>query len=436
MDPLKQPTSVDQSDRVVPINLRQSGDPGIEMLIYTRIRKGPFWHLSAKHGCWRASVYNRMYHPRNYVRPEDGGAAVEHEALIRDVTLWNATVSRQIQVLGPDAEAFVNFVITRDATRIKPMNARYVILCNQKGGIVQDPILHRISENEFWFSLSDGDLLYWLQGINVGIKYKIDINETDVGMVQVQGPKSEALLADLVGTTVRDVPFYGLMRAQIAGRDVIVSQTGWSGEKGYEIYLFESTLYADDLWSAVNEAGEKYDLTVVGAFHQRRIHAGILSWGQDMDNETYPFQCNLGYQVPPNKEADYIGKRALDDIRARLEAGNPPFQLILVGLHLGGNPIDDYAPDFWLISDADGGEPIGYVTSPWWSPELHTNIAMGYVPVSKSPLGTKLKVWLPDAYASVPGEPDEADVVEMPFRPSAHPSARERAKAAGRDHAY
>ena len=65
MDPLKQPASIDQSDRTVPINLRQSGDPGIELLIFTRIRKGPFWHLSAKHGCWRASVYNRMYHPRN-----------------------------------------------------------------------------------------------------------------------------------------------------------------------------------------------------------------------------------------------------------------------------------------------------------------------------------------------------------------------------------
>ena len=329
----------------------------------------------------------------------------------------------------------MNFVITRDATRIKPMNARYVILCNQKGGIVQDPILHRISENEFWFSLSDGDLLYWLQGINVGMRYKIDI-ETDVGMVQVQGPNSESLLVDLVGTAVRDVPFYGLMRAQIGGRDVIVSQTGWSGEKGYEIYLFDSTLYADDLWSAVNQSGEKYGLMVVGAFHQRRIQAGILSWGQDMDNETNPFQCNLGYQVPRNKTADYIGKAALEAMRDQIEAGNPPFKNILVGLYLGGKPIDDYAPDFWLISDADGDDPIGYVTSPWWSPELGTNIAMGYVPVAKSALGTRLIVWLPDAYASKAGKPDEIEVVEMPFRPSAHPSARERAKAAGRDHAY
>ena len=119
-------------------------------------------------GCWRAEVYNRVYHPRGYVRPEDGGAMVEYDALVNDVTLWDVAVERQIQVKGPDAEAFVNFVITRDATKIPVMRARYVILCNEDGGILNDPVLLRIAEDEFWFSLSDSDLMLWLQGVNVG----------------------------------------------------------------------------------------------------------------------------------------------------------------------------------------------------------------------------------------------------------------------------
>ncbi len=160
--------SVDQSDRVVPINLRQSGPTPVELLISTRIRKSPYWHLSVEAGCWRAEVYNRVYHPRGYVRPEDGGAMVEYDALVNHVTLWNVAVERQIQVKGPDAEAFVNFVITRDATKIPPMRARYVILCNEDGGILNDPVLLRIAEDEFWFSLSDSDLMLWLQGVNVG----------------------------------------------------------------------------------------------------------------------------------------------------------------------------------------------------------------------------------------------------------------------------
>ena len=429
-------TTVDQSDRKVPINLRQSGPTPVQMLISTRVRKSPFWHLSMAAGCWRATVYNRMYHPRGYVRPEDGGAMAEYEALIHHVTMWNVAVERQIQVIGPDAEAFVDYVITRDATRIRPMHGKYVILCNEEGGILNDPVLLRLAADEFWFSLSDSDLMFWLQGINHGLKFDVAIHEIDVAPVQIQGPKSEALMIDLVGPAVREMPVYGLMEAKVGGRDVVISQSGFSGEKGYEIYLRDATLYAEDLWHTVLAAGREHDLMVIAPAHHRRIAAGILSWGQDMDAETLPFQCNLGYQVPCQKTADYIGKQRLERVRAELEAGRPPFRNTLVGLRLGGKPITDYAPDFWLISDIEGDDPIGYVTSPWYSPELGTNIALGYVPVARSTPGVRLKVRLPEAYQERPGEPVDAVVVEIPFRASVNPSARELAKARGRDFAY
>lgn len=434
--PAQMPTSVDQSDRKVPINLRQSGPTPVQMLISTRVRKSPYWHLSMEAGCWRATVYNRMYHPRGYVKPEDGGAMVEYDALVNHVTMWNVAVERQIQVIGPDAEAFVNYVITRDAARIKPMHGKYVILCNEQGGILNDPVLLRLSETEFWFSLSDSDLMFWLQGVNVGKKFDVQINEIDVSPVQIQGPKSEALLVDLVGDAIKDVPVYGLLEAKVGGRDVVISQSGFSGEKGYEIYLRDATLYAEDMWYAVLKAGKKHNLMVIAPAHHRRIAAGILSWGQDLDAETLPFQCNLGYQVPRLKTADYIGKARLEEVRAQLEAGTPPYKQTLVGLKLGGKPIEDYANDFWLISGEAGDDALGYVTSPWYSPELGCNIAMGYVPIAQSTLGTRLKVHLPDLYAETAGEAVEAEVVEMPFRPSVNPNAREIAKAEGRDAAF
>ncbi len=428
--------SIDQSDRKVPINLRQSGPTPVELLISTRVRKSPYWHLSHEAGCWRATVYNRVYHPRGYVRPEDGGAKVEYEALVNHVTLWNVAVERQIRVSGPDAESFVNYVITRDATRIRPMNGKYVILCNDKGGILNDPVLLRLSENEFWFSLSDSDVMFWLQGVNAGRKADVEIDEIDVCPLQIQGPKSAALMADMVGGDVLELPSYGLMEARVAGCDVIVSQTGFSGEKGYEFYLRDATLHAEKLWNAILEAGKAHDLMVIAPAHQRRIAAGILSWGQDMDAETLPFQCNLGYQVPRTKESDYVGKERLEEVRSLIEAGTPPFKLTLVGLTFGGKPIEDYAPDFWLISAADGGKPVGYVTSPWYSPELGTNIAMGYVPCAMSSPGTEVAVRLPDTYATEPGRAVGGTVVPMPFRPSVNPNAREIAKAEGRDTAY
>ena len=428
-----QPRSVDQSDRIVPINLRQSGPTPVELLISTRVRKSPYWHLSHQAGCWRATIYNRIYHPRGYVRAEDGGAAVEHEALTKHVTMWNVAVERQIRVKGPEAERFIDYVITRDATRIQPMRGKYVILCNEKGGILNDPVLLRLSEDEFWLSLADSDILFWLQGVNVGMRMDVEIDEIDVCPLQIQGPKSRALMVDLVGERIRRIPYYGLLEARIEGCPVVISQTGFSGEKGYEIYLRDATLHAEKLWSAVLSAGERHRLMVTAPGHQRRIQAGILSWGQDMDHETTPFQCNLAYQVPRRKRGDYVGRKALERMRDEIAAGRPPFSMVLVGMSLGGRPIDDYAPDFWLVSDASGGEPIGYLTSPWHAPELGCNISLGYVPVNKSAVGTRLQVHLPDEYATVPGRPDEARVCELPFRPSAHPSARELAHARGDD---
>ena len=431
---LRQCASVDQSDRHVPINLRQSGPTPVELLISTRVRKSPYWHLSMEAGCWRATVYNRVYHPRGYVRPEDGGMMAEYDALVNHVTLWNVAVERQIQVKGPDAERFVDTVITRSAQRIETMQAKYVILCNEAGGVLNDPVLLRVAEDEFWFSLADGDIECWLRGINVGLKYNVSIAEIDVAPVQVQGPKSEALLVDLFGERVRDIPFYGLMEGQVRGRDVIISQTGFTGEKGYEIYLKDATLYAEDLWYAVLEAGECHNLMVTAPAHHRRIAAGILSWGQDMDQETLPFQCNLGYQVPRRKRSDYIGKDALEAARAAMEAGRPPFRNVMVGLVFGGKPVTDYANDFWLVSPAHDGEPVGYVTSPWFSPELETNIALAYVPWEMRAVGTQLEVRLPSLYhesgqdGSVP-----AEIVDVPFRPSVNPNSREMARAKGRD---
>jgi len=442
---LRHVTSVDQSDRLVPYNLRQSGPTKVEMLISTRVRKSPYWHLSMEAGCWRATVYNRIYHPRGYVRPEDGGAMVEYEAIKNHVTMWNVAVERQIRVKGPDAEKFVDYVITRDATKISPMRARYVILCNNYGGVLNDPILLRISEDEFWFSLSDSDIGIYLQGVNCDDRFNVEIHEIDVSPVQIQGPKSKALMNDLCGNQVdfENIPFYGLAEANIGGRSCVISQTGFSGEAGYEIYLRDSTLYAEDMWNSVLAAGKKHNLMVIAPAHHRRIQAGILSWGQDMDQQHNPFQCNLGYQVSLSgkgewdKKGDYIGKKALEKMKADLLQGQKPYKLQLVGLELGGKPIEEYSPDFWLISGENGGDPIGFITSPWYHPEKGQNIAMGYVPFDgtlnkngfpKGNPGARFKVHLPEIYSETPGEPVNAVVVDIPFTDSFNPNTREVVK--------
>ena len=436
--------SVDQSDRVLPRNLRQTGDPGIQMLISTRVRKSPFFDRSYnQEGAWRCTVYNRIYHPRGYVKPEDGGAMKEYEALTEKVTLWDVSVERQIRVKGPDAEALTDYVITRDATAIEPMRGKYVILCNERGGILNDPVLLRIAEDEFWFSISDSTLMQWIQGVNVGMGFDVEIDEIDVTPLQIQGPLSEDVMVDVVGDAVSDLPYYGLLAAEIGGAPVIVSQTGFSGEAGYEIYVQDAMENAERVYDPVLASVKDHGGMAIAPGHHRRIAAGILSWGQDMDHETSPFQVNLGYHVRDDKEGDYIGKEALEAQKAQVEAGEYPFALKLIGLKMAGEPIQEYATDFWLISDPDSGEEVGYITSPWWNPDLDTNIALGFVPASmlqaatdtplndeiyEEELDVEFAVHLPDEYAETPGEPVYATVAPVPFKESANPSAREQEK--------
>ena len=136
-----------------------------------------------------------MLNPRTEDLLKEYGYLTEH------VSMWDVAVERQIQVKGPDAAAFVDMLITRDVhTAVPTMQARYVILCNQYGGVINDPVLLRVADDEFWFSISDSDLLLWAQGVNVSGRFDVDIHEIDVSPVQIQGPQVGATDGENVRT--------------------------------------------------------------------------------------------------------------------------------------------------------------------------------------------------------------------------------------------
>ncbi len=389
--------------RHLPINLRQSGNSDAQMLISTRIRKSPWWHMSKEAGCWAYTTYNHMYHPRAYIKPEDGGLFEEYKYLTEHVSIWDVAVERQIMVKGPDAAAFVDLLITRDVdTRVPPMQARYVILCNQYGGIINDPVLLRVADDEFWFSISDSDVLFWAQGVNSSGRFNVDIHEIDVSPVQIQGPNSVLLVEKMVGSHVREMPYYTLIHDEVNGHKVTISRTGFSGEVGFEVYLHDAMIHADHVWPYILEQGEEFNLGVIAPSHSRRLEAGILSYGQDMDIESNPFEVRLGWQVDQEK-GDFIGKEALASIK---EEG---VDQRLVGLKLGGEPIIWYNEDFYLVKDNDSGADVGYITSAFWSPNQESNIALAVMPRSHWRRGTKVKVQLPkDGIV-------DAEVVRVPF---------------------
>lgn len=388
-----------------------SVNPAPGILLYPRIRKSPFFYASRQHGVALYSVYNHTYHPRHY-----GDPVAEYWALLEGVTLWDVGVEKQIEISGPDAFDFTNLLVTRDLSKCKVGQCKYVFLCDQHGGILNDPILLRLEENRFWLSLADSDVLLWVRGVAAFAGMDVTVEEIDVGPVQVQGPKSFAVLRDLVGDAVADIRYYYLHEFTIDGIDVIVSRTGYTGEIGYEIYVKNASRDAEKLWAKVLEAGEPHGLQVIGPCHLRRIEGGMLAHGADITVDTNPFEVGMGYDwmVDLEQDADFLGKEAL----TRIKAEGP--QRMLVGLELGGEPLGAYNDGsmidaFPVMHD---GEVVGKVTSACHSPRLEKNIGLAMVPAALSAVGTQFTVDVgerPGAQLPSDVPPVEAVVVPKPF---------------------
>ncbi|ATG54499.1 glycine cleavage system protein T [Brachybacterium ginsengisoli] len=386
-------------------------NPNPHVLLYPRIRKSPFFYASRRHGVAMYSVYNHTYHPRHY-----GDPVAEYWALLEGVTLWDVGVERQIEISGPDAFDFTNLLVTRDLSKCRVGQCKYVFLTDQHGGILNDPILLRLEENRFWLSLADSDILLWARGVATHAGMDVSIEEIDVGPVQVQGPKSYALMRDLLGDAVKDIRYYYLHDFTIDGIDVTVSRTGYTGEIGYEIYVHHASRDAERLWELVLAAGEPHDLRVIGPCHIRRIEGGMLAHGADITVDTNPFEVGMGYDwmVDLEQEADFIGKQAL----ARIKADGPTRRL--VGLELGGAPLGTYNDGsmidaFPVLHD---GEEVGRVTSACFSPRLERNIGLALVRSDLSEIGTVFSVDVGERPgASLPSGQDlvEATVVPKPF---------------------
>ena len=377
-------------------------NPKIHM--YTRIRKSPYFYASRRHGVQSYSVCNRMYHPRHY-----DDMLVEYWKIVNDVTLWDVGVERQVEITGPDAFTFTNMITPRDLTQCEVKQCKFVLNTDADGGILNNPVLLRLGENHFWLSVADGDVLLWAKGVAVNSGLNVEIREPDVAPVQIQGPKSKALMNDLFGDRILDMRYYFMDEFELEGMEVVVSRTGYSGEVGYEIYLRNASLDATKLWDTILEAGEPHNLSPIGPCQIRRVEAGILSYGSDiaLDNNSYsdyaflnPYEAGLEYTVQLDQETDFVGKEALTRIASEGVTRK------VVGVEIEGDPMIGYIEDYLMVME--GEARIGQVSSAFYSPRLKKNIGYALVPIEHAELGSSLTV------RSAVGE-TKATVVRKPF---------------------
>jgi aminomethyltransferase len=358
-----------------------------------RLRRSPYFESTLKAGCKSYTVYNHTFLPSYYDDP-----VKEYWHLLKHVALWDVAVERNVEIRGPDAFEFMQLLTPRDMTRCRVGQGKYVLITDDAGGILNDPVLLRLEENRFWIALADSDILLWAKGVARGSGLDVTISELDAAPLQVQGPKSKALMADLFGEKVTGLSYYFFTPADLNGIPLLVTRTGWTGEIGYELYLLDATR-GEDLWNAVMKAGRKYDLRPTGPSDIRRIEAGILNYGADMTIENNPYEVDLGRLVDLDKPSAFIGKAALQ----RIHEDGPTRKL--VGIEIRGKPLE-FNMTKWPIELH--GKVIGQVTSAIHSPRIDRNIGYATVPIERADLGNEFDVQHPDGRRT-------AVVVRKPF---------------------
>ena len=271
-----------------------------------RNRRTPYYEAEQRHTPLGYTVYNHMYFPIRFDTFE-----AEFDALLNDVTVWDVAVERCLEISGPDGFTFAQLLTPRDLSKCAVGQAKYVLICDSDGGIINDPVLTRMDENTFWFALASSDALLFARGLrNAYPNLNVTIREADVAPMQIQGPKSKDLMQALVGDEVLDIKYYFWKRFDLGGIPVVVTRTGWTSEVGYEIYL-EDTTKGTELWDKVMAAGKPFNVRPTGPSDIRRIEGGIFNWGADMTYENNPYEMGLGRLVDDLSEDACISIGAL-----------------------------------------------------------------------------------------------------------------------------
>ncbi len=215
-----------------------------------------------------------------------------------------------IEIRGPDAGAFLDYLFTRPVSTMAVDRGRYGLMCHHDGGIACDGVVFRLAEDWFWYVHADRDVFTWLQALKPG--YDLEIRDPGAWAIQIQGPTSLAILDACVdGGAPEGFKYYHSRQVTMGGQPVLISRTGWTAELGFEVYNMDPNVDGNALWSHLLEAGAPHGMEVLSTYsmNPRRIEAGIMNYGTDMGWDTTPFDLGLGDFVDFGH--DFVGRDAL-----------------------------------------------------------------------------------------------------------------------------
>jgi aminomethyltransferase len=323
----------------------------------------------------------------------------EHKAVRDSVGVFDVSHMGEVFVKGENALDFVQYITVNDASKLFPGRVQYSAMCYEDGGIVDDLLVYRISQNEFLLVINASNIekdFAWMQKNN---KFGVELtNRSDeFSLLAIQGPNSLKTLQKLTDTPI-NLEYYHFTQLNIAGVDMIISRTGYTGEVGYELYFVGDEKSAKNVWDKIFEAGKEFDIQPVGlaARDSLRLEMGFCLYGNDIDQTTNTLEAGLGWITKLTK-SEFIGKDALLKVK---ETG---LNRKLVAITSDEKTFPRHGYDISVNNNK-----VGFITSGTVSPMLEKPIAMGYVETKYAEIGS-------DVNMLIRGKEVPAKVVKLPF---------------------
>ncbi len=363
------------------------------LAITRRIRSTPFSSRIEAFGVQAYTVYNHMLLPTRL-----RGVEEDYWHLRQSVQVWDVACERQVELVGPDAARLAQLLTVRDLRSFSVGRCGYAPIVDDDGRLINDPVVLRVDDDRFWFSIADSDVVLWAGGIARSLGLDVKVSEPDIWPLAVQGPKSEDVVAAVFGDAARAIKFFRFVPLAFEGHEMFVARSGWSAQGGFEIYVDDAEV-GGRLYDALMAAGDADGIGPGCPNLIERIEAGLMTYGTDITRDDTALEAGLEGYCSLDADIDAIG---LDALRRQAATG---VTRKVCGLMIAGTAVPaqrDPWPTFAV------GATIGTVTSAVWSPRLETNVALGMLAVEHTAPGTELTVATPD------GE-RQAIVSEVPF---------------------
>ena len=275
-----------------------------------RLRSTPYTSRIEKQGVTAYTVYNHMLLPAAFGSIEE---SCDH--LKKNVQIWDVAAERQVEISGSDSAKLVQLMTCRDLSKSKIGRCYYCPIIDDNGNLVNDPVILKLAEDKWWISIADSDVIFFSKGLASGNNFKVKIFEPNVDIIAIQGPKSFGLMEKVFGKKITELKFFGFDYFDFKGTKHLIARSGWSKQGGYEVYV-ENTSSGQDLYDHLFEIGVEFDVKPRCPNLIERIESGLLSYGNDFDNQDNPFEC--GFEKYVNLESDvvFLGKEKLKKIKS------------------------------------------------------------------------------------------------------------------------